>query len=481
MPSLGLSRTLPFTLSSIDFFGRAVECVKTFALMSSDPLIYNDGAVVDAYALEFDGTQWLDITELDGSETVVNSEGSAVPSVAAGRVDFTSGRCSYLELSNGSVYELYKQSLSDASSNGYDATAVNSPQFVVDNTISRDPNEDLYPLQWGRTGAHCLSFNGIQRVEFSNTTGTGEFDVFSMGAWFNTTQATNGYIISTRDDTSGGVSLYLTGGRIAVVVGLSVPTTHPDTVNDGEWHYAQIDYKGGQTYDLTVDGVKVSGASSTSFDGSKETLVGARRSGANGQGLGFVGEISNPFIAVRSMPLSEGVGSVLVASDGTIGTAINSPTWVLESPVHTNAEEGFELWSTPSGDARVAYVNGSPNPFTPPVGWSLTSSHPAIGGHNNSEDSLTAKVTPSGEYPPRINNIDFPPADFRPQDGAITNVYWRTLPQDNYDRITLVEESALEPDEFKCLTDYLTQGTGESGINTWLDSETWDDNELWVD
>lgn len=53
----------------------------------------------------FDGVNdYLAIASLVGTETVVSSSGTAVPTISAGRIDFTSGTCWNLQISNGSIY-----------------------------------------------------------------------------------------------------------------------------------------------------------------------------------------------------------------------------------------------------------------------------------------------------------------------------------------------------------------------------------------
>jgi hypothetical protein len=50
------------------------------------------------------GIDHLVVAHLSGSETVVSYEGTSTPSISAGRIDFTFGTCSDLELSDGSIY-----------------------------------------------------------------------------------------------------------------------------------------------------------------------------------------------------------------------------------------------------------------------------------------------------------------------------------------------------------------------------------------
>jgi hypothetical protein len=53
----------------------------------------------------FDGVDdYLDIPSLVGSETVTSSGGTSVPTISAGRIDFTAGTCWDLQLSNGIRY-----------------------------------------------------------------------------------------------------------------------------------------------------------------------------------------------------------------------------------------------------------------------------------------------------------------------------------------------------------------------------------------
>lgn len=52
------------------------------------------------------GTLHLNCPHLTGSETVVSSEGTSIPSIASGRINFTAGTAWDVELSDGSIYHL---------------------------------------------------------------------------------------------------------------------------------------------------------------------------------------------------------------------------------------------------------------------------------------------------------------------------------------------------------------------------------------
>ena len=65
-----------------------------------------DDDYVDSNCATFDGTAYLAVSELVGTETVTSSGGTSTPSISAGRIDFTAGTCWNLVLSNGSVYPM---------------------------------------------------------------------------------------------------------------------------------------------------------------------------------------------------------------------------------------------------------------------------------------------------------------------------------------------------------------------------------------
>lgn len=84
---------------------------------------------VHGYAGTFDGTAKLVDATLTGSETVVNSDGTATPTVGVGEITFTAGCCGLLELSNGNLYVI--QSAPDSTqTNVYDK--VNKNVAVLD-------------------------------------------------------------------------------------------------------------------------------------------------------------------------------------------------------------------------------------------------------------------------------------------------------------------------------------------------------------
>jgi len=73
----------------------------------------------------FDGTAYLAIGSLTGSETVTSSEGTSTPTISAGRIDFTAGTCWNLLLSNGSKYIIAEgagTTVYDVTSNAVHAT-----------------------------------------------------------------------------------------------------------------------------------------------------------------------------------------------------------------------------------------------------------------------------------------------------------------------------------------------------------------------
>lgn len=85
--------------------------------------------LVESNCANFDGVDdYLSIPELTGTETVTSSEGTATPTISAGRIDFTAGTCWKLKLDNGSYYVFSEgkgTNIYDVSGNDYHATATN--------------------------------------------------------------------------------------------------------------------------------------------------------------------------------------------------------------------------------------------------------------------------------------------------------------------------------------------------------------------
>lgn len=61
----------------------------------------------------WDGVEYLSVPHLVGDETVVDSDGTSTPSISAGRIDFTAGNCSLLELSNGDIFVMQSKNAYD--------------------------------------------------------------------------------------------------------------------------------------------------------------------------------------------------------------------------------------------------------------------------------------------------------------------------------------------------------------------------------
>jgi|14BtaG_2_1085337.scaffolds.fasta_scaffold01411_8 hypothetical protein len=84
----------------------------------------------NSYAASFDGVDdYISAAHLTGSETVTSSEGTSTPSISAGRIDFTSGTCSNLILSDGTQYPLAEgagDTVYDISGNGNHGTINNA-------------------------------------------------------------------------------------------------------------------------------------------------------------------------------------------------------------------------------------------------------------------------------------------------------------------------------------------------------------------
>jgi len=117
---------------AFDLFGLEQPVVSSNAPASTRP-------VQQGQVCEFDGVDdYISAAHLAGSETVTSSVGTATPSISAGRIDFTAGKCSNLILSDGTQYNLNHASGTtafDSSGNGNDGTLQNGAAFVVDNTL----------------------------------------------------------------------------------------------------------------------------------------------------------------------------------------------------------------------------------------------------------------------------------------------------------------------------------------------------------
>jgi hypothetical protein len=117
---------------AFDLFGLGQPIVSSNAPASTRP-------VQQGQVCEFDGVDdYISAAHLTGSETVTSSVGTSTPSISAGRIDFTAGKCSNLILSDGTQYNLNHASGTtayDSSGNGNDGTLQNGAAFVVDNTL----------------------------------------------------------------------------------------------------------------------------------------------------------------------------------------------------------------------------------------------------------------------------------------------------------------------------------------------------------
>ncbi len=117
---------------AFDLFGLEQPIVSSNAPASTRP-------VQQGQVCEFDGVDdYISAAHLTGSETVTSSVGTSTPSISAGRIDFTAGKCSNLILSDGTQYNLNHASGTtafDSSGNGNDGTLQNGAAFVVDNTL----------------------------------------------------------------------------------------------------------------------------------------------------------------------------------------------------------------------------------------------------------------------------------------------------------------------------------------------------------
>jgi hypothetical protein len=136
--------------------------------------------IVDSPAWELDGSgDELVIASLVGTETVVSSKGTSVPTVVAGKVTFPAGTCWYLELSNGSLYiagETSGVTAFDVSSNGADG-AWNTGGGGLATLYSALQPDDHYFAENGGTAVIVCGLDGIKNGAIaaqSITQGTGK-------------------------------------------------------------------------------------------------------------------------------------------------------------------------------------------------------------------------------------------------------------------------------------------------------------------
>ena len=114
-----------------------------------------DANYVGSPATVWDGVAGILVTELVGSETVVSSGGTSTPSISAGQIDFTSGTCWDLVLSNGSVYPLQEESGSSVydTVNGYTGTINGGTVSVICTRVQCGQNTKSS----GKVGSGSLS------------------------------------------------------------------------------------------------------------------------------------------------------------------------------------------------------------------------------------------------------------------------------------------------------------------------------------
>ena len=161
---------------------------------------------------EFTGTEYLAIASLTGSE-IATCDGTAVPTVSAGRIDFTPGSCWNLRVTNGSVYHCNEENGTDcfdASGNARHGIIVNAslgsfhaidpdvpnPANEVGHTnnagviVPRNegtPDEDAQGngLQFANAAPHpavvdspVITFNGVDEfVDFGQIDLAGDYEV----------------------------------------------------------------------------------------------------------------------------------------------------------------------------------------------------------------------------------------------------------------------------------------------------------------
>jgi len=180
-----------------------------------------DANYVGSPATVWDGVAGILVTELVGSETVVSSGGTSTPSISAGQIDFTSGTCWDLVLSNGSVYPLQEESGSSVydTVNGYTGTINGGTVSVI-----RAGTQDVsHPFAFDG-GSKVIAFDGASSIlqspaECNAIHQTGIYDI-TMTCVFDdiTSVELGGTAFPPNPITANGIRIGLDSGSLVFVL-----------------------------------------------------------------------------------------------------------------------------------------------------------------------------------------------------------------------------------------------------------------------
>ena len=286
---------------------------------------------------EFDGVDdYISAAHLTGSETVTSSVGTSTPSISAGRIDFTAGKCSNLILSDGTQYNLNHASGTtayDSSGNGNDGTLQNGAAFVVDNTLP--PEADKLNLEgfsrrmlfdgvndFVDLGASFLNVSGAEiRITAKIEVGGNPRVIVSQGG------ATGGWVVNTD-----------TNNKLRIVIKQNGSTSTYRTI------LSSVVLSEGQIYDIDVK---------FSQDTATVIINGVEDASVNiGSPVGVYGDsVSNVFIGAR--------GDNSLWWEGLIFDCNLYLDDVLLSSCNGYGNTDAD-WTDQSGNGNDGTVNGSP-------------------------------------------------------------------------------------------------------------------------
>jgi hypothetical protein len=213
------------------------------------------------YAYTFNGVdQKLTVPHLTGSETVVSSGGTSVPTVGAGEITFTAGTCWALLLSDGSFYPMTPSpdllTIQDTSSNGNPATVNVGTGDAV--TMAYSQKQDVYNrlLEYG--GSKGVWFNGVDA--YGDTGKSFDFQGADIEASFSILTdviPSADFLINQGDASVVDFGfLLLNDTQIRVYVGTSFAVFNVPTISDEVKHTYTIAYDDSEnTVRVTTEGL----------------------------------------------------------------------------------------------------------------------------------------------------------------------------------------------------------------------------------
>ena len=480
---------------AFDLFGLEQPVVSSNAPASTRP-------VQQGQVCEFDGVDdYVSAAHLTGSETVTSSVGTSTPSISAGRIDFTAGKCSSLILSDGTQYNLNHASGTtayDSSGNGNHGTLQNGAAFVVDNTLppeadklnlegytddsgvlkprdESDPANDIdgNPLQYSGSvyprrpeyrNSYAASFDGVDDYV---DTGLEVKDDSEFECYLKKTSVSSGkFPFGTTSDTSNRMQVEERAGVWRCIIGTS--SQYIDVAETtGEWGTIKL-FANGDVYYNGISQGNTGGTQSLNTVSNGSRVIFGGRSLSGGSGGWWTGNIAwfksyRAAVLESHYPLTEGAGDTAhdISGNGNHGTINNASTategagfWAGRIDGEANAHNinnGFTLYENGANKLRVPYMDGSPlaSP-TVPAGYTLTSENPAItDGYNGAETELDAYNIAEGDNPspatnnnPDLESIEFG-ADFASNDAA----YMRLKSSTENDRLITFADDLTGGDE----------------------------------